>query len=741
MTSANQALDNTILNRLSAWLIDPFDALSDLETSKTRLLAVVLLLFVAVTGVYAVLARVAGTLFVTLSDLDFAIAVAIVIPLVVAYLLCRTRFYYWGGLLAVLSLTAMIFAVAIPQGGSSDVGILYYLTIVLIFAGMFLSIRELIGLAVGYIVLLLLMVLVLPADHGIQSPLFFNIAMLTMIVVAFYLRQRMTQIQQMALAESEGRYRHLVTHSPDAAVILVDGQIVFVNLQGLALFGAAEAGQIEGQPLDAFIHAEEQSPGDDGVQHLPAGRIGERHNTTFTLRRLDGSRAHIDAVAINMMYRDQAAVLISMRDVTAQQAAEESLKQHAKRLEIIRNIDEGILGIQPPAQIATNTLGRLYTLLPYTRSGVLAFDFDAQEAQLLARCVDGKVSSPPDMVYPLNTMSEYQVDQTIPISYLQMINAELDTARTASRLTIPLSVKGDLIGLFYLADVRPNVFTEETAVIVREVADQLAIALQQARLHEQIRAYAEDLEQRITDRTATLNAANARLLELMASKDDFVSNVSHELRTPISSLKLRLYLLDKQPARAETHLDVMGRELDRLDDIIESLLYLSRLDQDRVKFEPVPTDVNVVARTITGDRVPLAESNALTLCWTPSPDLPPVPCDAALLGQAVSILLTNALNYTPAGGTISVSTLVTENGTRPHVGICVRDTGLGIAPQEIDLLFDRFYRGTAGQDSGQTGTGLGLSIVQEIVSLHNGYINVDSKGPGHGAEFTIWLPA
>jgi signal transduction histidine kinase len=108
--------------------------------------------------------------------------------------------------------------------------------------------------------------------------------------------------------------------------------------------------------------------------------------------------------------------------------------------------------------------------------------------------------------------------------------------------------------------------------------------------------------------------------------------------------------------------------------------------------------------------------------------------------QALSNLLTNAMNYTPRGGKILVSTLTSNQIDEDCVGFRVEDTGRGIDKEDLPHLFERFYRGKAGHDSGTPGTGLGLAIVKQVVEHHQGRIGVENASVGHGAVFTIWLP-
>ncbi|HLA45241.1 MAG TPA: HAMP domain-containing sensor histidine kinase, partial [Aggregatilineales bacterium] len=245
----------------------------------------------------------------------------------------------------------------------------------------------------------------------------------------------------------------------------------------------------------------------------------------------------------------------------------------------------------------------------------------------------------------------------------------------------------------------------------------------------------------LQERTQQLEAANEQLKVLSRIKDEFVSNVSHELQTPITSLKLNQELLRRRPENAELYLGRIQRETQRLERLIEDLLHLSRLDQGRMAAKLDPTDLNTLCQVYTNDRIALAEEKGIQLVYEGTADLPKVNIDAGLIGQALSILLTNALNYTPGGGKVVVSTQSRQVDGQQWVAFCVRDTGPGIAPNEQEQLFMRFYRGTAGQKSGVPGTGLGLAIAREIVQRHQGRLEVESTGiAGEGAAFSIWLP-
>lgn len=228
--------------------------------------------------------------------------------------------------------------------------------------------------------------------------------------------------------------------------------------------------------------------------------------------------------------------------------------------------------------------------------------------------------------------------------------------------------------------------------------------------------------------------------EVERMKDNFVSNVSHELRTPITNLKLHYDLIRLNPVKQSIYLEQIGREIERLHIIIESLLRLSRLDQRRVEVHPVWLDLAEMARQYAQDRTSQAEARGLTLQLEIDGALPRVKADGRLLEQALSILLTNAISYTPTGGRITLRDARRHHEGRSWVGLSVQDNGPGIVPEEETMIFNRFFRGEAGRTSGVPGTGLGLAIAQEIVNLHQGDLTLEAGPDGRGSIFTLWLP-
>ncbi len=313
-------------------------------------------------------------------------------------------------------------------------------------------------------------------------------------------------------------------------------------------------------------------------------------------------------------------------------------------------------------------------------------------------------------------------------------SAMLQTFQFESVLGLPLEAEGRILGALVLGFHSHHAFTPEEIEWARRAAELIALTMAKAQAYSL-------LEERVSRRTAELRAANESLTEMSRLKDEFVSNVSHELRTPIASIKLYHHLLMKRPEKQPAYLMHLNRETSRLERIVEDLLMLSRLDQDRIRFVVRPLDLNEIAAQYVMDRRALAEERGLSLTFKKRPRLPLVQGDPALLGQALSVILTNAMNYTPSGGQIRVATASRRRVDRRWVAISVKDSGPGIPPEEMPRLFQRFFRGKVGIDSGTPGTGLGLVIAREIVAEHGGHIDAVSSGKaGDGATFTIWLP-
>jgi signal transduction histidine kinase len=238
----------------------------------------------------------------------------------------------------------------------------------------------------------------------------------------------------------------------------------------------------------------------------------------------------------------------------------------------------------------------------------------------------------------------------------------------------------------------------------------------------------------------TFNQMLDRLEETFNAQRRFVADASHELRTPLTAIRGNIDVMIRQLQRGEVEAgdlsDAMGdvrRESARMSRLIEDLLALARVDAppDHMRrLMPIRVDefVSDAMRTATG----LAAGQHLHVAPLPSAT---IVADRDRMTELLLILLDNAIRHTPPGGSIVVS--VEQSATT--IRLSVRDTGEGIAPEDLPHVFDRFYRAGRSRDRATGGTGLGLAIAQSIARLHGGEITVAST-LGSGSTFTVTLP-
>jgi signal transduction histidine kinase len=227
--------------------------------------------------------------------------------------------------------------------------------------------------------------------------------------------------------------------------------------------------------------------------------------------------------------------------------------------------------------------------------------------------------------------------------------------------------------------------------------------------------------------------------ELDRLKDQFVSSVSHEFRAPLTNIKLYLRLLDSgRPEKREQYMQTLQRETTRLENLIEDLLSISRLDLGAAPAASATVALDPLIAEIIADRSDLAAKHSISLDYLPKTGLPPAMAEARLFAQVITNLMSNAINYTPPGGLVTISTGTRVNDQQEWIIVSVQDTGLGISAADRLHIFERFYRGEAARQSGAPGTGLGLAICQQVVDKLGGRLTVESE-PGQGAVFTVWL--
>jgi PAS domain S-box-containing protein len=297
---------------------------------------------------------------------------------------------------------------------------------------------------------------------------------------------------------------------------------------------------------------------------------------------------------------------------------------------------------------------------------------------------------------------------------------------------VPLKVEDQIVGCVMVGRREP--LSPEEVRLLTGLAEISANAIYRMQV-------LETLETRVRQRTQELEAANERLQELDRLKTEFVSNVTHELRTPITNVLLYLDLARRtlsEPKRGH-YFDVLKSESVRLGTLIESVLTLSRLERGVVPMELEPHPLDALLADVFVGYQARAEVKGIVLDHEPDENLPVAWVNRVQMHQVLANLVGNAVAYAPPGERVHLGTARTQVGGRDYVGAVVHNSGTVIPPEDMEHMFQRFYRGAVGRESGEPGTGLGLAISKEIVELHHGWIDVESSEQA-GTTFTVWLP-
>ena len=247
----------------------------------------------------------------------------------------------------------------------------------------------------------------------------------------------------------------------------------------------------------------------------------------------------------------------------------------------------------------------------------------------------------------------------------------------------------------------------------------------------------------ILSHTAALAIERARFDETQREaerlKDEFIATLSHELRNPLAPLRAALQMLPSSVNDAGTMLRLhgrMSRSVEQLVRLVDDLLETSRITRGELQLQQEPVNLKDVVEAAVETSAPLAHSSQVSIHIDADEAPVLVSGDPLRLGQIVSNLLNNAAKYTPAGGKATVS--LRRNATHARVSVC--DTGIGIAADDIDRIFETFVRIAHAGVEAQWGLGLGLPLARRLAVMHRGTLEATSEGIGRGSEFTLQLP-
>ena len=550
---------------------------------------------------------------------------------------------------------------------------------------------------------------------------------------AFEGRQTRLEERTRALQESEQRFKQLVDVAQEGIWVADDrGVITYVNQRMADLLGYVN-GSLLGRPVFDFIEPDSRA----GAQRTLSRRAGPpAPSQDLRFRRRDGSQLWGLVSSSPILGKDGALVgtVGMVTDITERKRTEEQLRRSADRLAMLHDMDQAILAAQSPADIGRAALGRMRRMVPCQRCTVVLFDFDRGQAELIAGYSAGVQL--PATPLPIAEFSPAEVLQRGSVRYIEDIAAMEDPSPMLrqllaegmrSVLSSPLMAEGEVIGEIDLAASAPAAFDAEHRDIALEVATPLAIAIQHARLRQELSRQTGELERKLADRNATLRAATAEVETLLYS-------VSHDLRAPLrhligfSRMLLDDYGRDLDPG-ARHYSERIHEAADQMATLTDDLVGLARIGrQDLLRREVALTtlveDVVDQLRSSTDGRV---------IDWQIE-ELPTVECDPGLAKIAITHLLANAVKFTRPRerATIRIHPVEAEG----QVGLGVEDNGVGFKMSYVGKLFGMFQR--LHRPDEFEGNGAGLAIVQRIVHKHGGRVWAESE-PDVGATFYLTL--
>ncbi len=468
----------------------------------------------------------------------------------------------------------------------------------------------------------------------------------------------------------------------------------------------------------------------------------------FKMERLRTLNAELAKLRRAFEELDEQAKLIVRTDLELHRAQEELDKKVA-----------GLVTLQKLTRLLTTTLDEeeiFHKLdernicelgydraLGFTRDGQgsflvrIAIGYAPAEAQALAGEFTGQPMIVDKVLGKSNVFASSDSDRTA-----QEIPRLLKALGLSSFVCAPIPQKDGAIGALVLGYESPYThLTDSDKDLVYVLAAQIGQALENAKLFEEQWRAQQDLENKIQQRTRELTAALQEIKAISKRKSDFISAVSHELRTPLTSIKgyasiVAAGKLGELPPAAKERIEKINKHSDNLSSLINNLLDIARIESGRevLKFEAV--NLKALADNLADMLAPPMKDKGIEFSIQIPPEVPLVRADRNQIDRVFINIVGNAIKFTPPGGRITVAARLQDPQT---VEIKVSDTGIGIAPNDLEKIFEEFYRVDNEVNQSAKGTGLGLTLVKYIVEAHHGKLSVSSQ-VGHGSHFIFTLP-
>jgi PAS domain S-box-containing protein len=552
------------------------------------------------------------------------------------------------------------------------------------------------------------------------------------------------------LRENEERLRAIFNQAAvGIAITTLNGRFIDVNQRFSDILGYAAA-ELESLTFFDITHPDDLAETTIAVRQLLDGVIPDYSIEKRYLRK-DGSQVwSLSTVTLLKDVADEPQRFIGViEDISSRKHAEAALREQSRLLELLNETGTVLassLDLNAAAQAVTDAA----TQLSGAQFGAFFYNSpdDSGDAFILH-----SVSGAPRQAFEKSGAANIRVlfgpnfrgqtslrcDDVLKATAEEALPFQHglpDAVPVRSCLAVPVgSRSGELIGGLFFGHAEPNVFTDRVERLIVGVAAQAGIAIDNARLFEAAQRAAEE-RKLLLERERAARTEAERMSEM---KDEFLATLSHELRTPLNAILGWSQVLrtgDKAQADYLKGLETIERNARVQTQLIEDLLDMSRITSGKLRLDIQPllpaSFIEAAIETVKH----AADANGIRIEKVLDPAAGPIAGDPGRLQQVIWNLLSNAIKFTPKNGRIEVRL----ERVNSHIEISVADSGIGIKPEFLPFLFERFRQADASTTRKYGGLGLGLSIVKNLIELHGGIVEVSSPGTGLGTTVTVHLP-
>jgi PAS domain S-box-containing protein len=546
---------------------------------------------------------------------------------------------------------------------------------------------------------------------------------------------------QEALEQSEARNRAFLNAIPDMMLrIHKDGTYLDCKAENIANFAIPPAEMIGRKVYDVLPAEVAQARMDYVERTLQTG-------TVQVYEYQLANREEVRDYEARLVVSGKDEVLAIIRDITDRKRTEAQLRANAERDRLLGQIALRIRRSLNLDQILTTTVEEVRQFLKADRVFIGQIDLNWQ-GKIVAESAATEWGSILAWITNDLYMQEVRalfaqgqvraIDDTTGAEVTPLLAEYYAQCQIKASLGVPILLDDQFLAVLVAQQCSETRHWSPFEIeLMSQLSTQIAIAIQQAELYQQVQTLNAGLEQQVQERTAQLQQSMVELQQLNQVKDDFLHAVSHDLRTPVMGMLMVLKNLQNKVGDTATLsrsvLDRMVQSSDRQIAMINSLLEAHSTEVQGVDLHCEQVNIGLLVRAIMDDLEALIAENQATLINQISPNLPLINADPALIQRVFENLLTNALKHNLPGLQITIAAKIEDEMLR----CSVQDNGVGMTQQECESLFERYAQSSRTRRS--PGIGLGLYLCRQIIIAHGGQIGAISN-PGEGATFWFTLP-